>query len=176
MNGGKRVHDHAALLALCAEVLPEDPSLVEEVRLAIQQPAVYWATIQPRQRLQLSSESPPPELPWLALLNGLLARGHLDLLDWRASLEEMMAAVDGLLRSRPPDPRRWAWVDEATWAQATTDQFLAVVGDYLLAQSLVLTFFPLDADMYPLAVIEQERLPALQRLAALTGYGDIEPF
>jgi hypothetical protein len=169
-------YDNAQLVLLCTTLLPSDPSLTAEVRLAIDQPAVYLATIQPQRRLQRTDADPPPDLPWTALLNGLLAREQLELLDWRADLPEVMAAIDTLLHDQPADAQRWTWVDQASWAQASTADFLDAVGQHLRAEQLVLACFPLDADMYPVAVIDAGLLPIVRKQAAQAGYGDVESF
>ncbi len=169
-------YDNDELLALCHALLPDDRSLSEVVRLAVEQPAVYWATVQPHQQLQHTEQDgdPPTDVPWLALLNGLLERDQLALLDWRARPDEVIEQMDRLLRDRPPETERWSWMDDVEWDQASTEEFLEAIRRQLQKHHALLVYFPLDSDMYAVAVIDEDRFPALQQHAELTGYGSLE--
>jgi hypothetical protein len=89
-----------ALIQLCRALLPEDASLAEEVALASSDAAAYYARFQ--QQLMEDrgidpEDIPFPDLPWLALLDGLRYRQHLDEFDWRARAADVMMGVDTLL-------------------------------------------------------------------------------
>lgn len=45
-----------------------------------------------------------------------------------------------------------------------------------IVQFMLETYFPLDADSYPVAIIAATGFPAMRRQAHLTGYGDLESF
>jgi hypothetical protein len=68
--------DHNRLLPLAELLLPDDATLKQEVDLAIKQPAHYVSRFQERLRRRGIGEA-VPALPWLALIDGLQARGRV---------------------------------------------------------------------------------------------------
>jgi hypothetical protein len=78
--------DGGNVIELAGYLMAEDPSLAGEVRLAVASPDAYLGKFQER----LSGrgiEKPIPDLPWIALVNGLEDRGRLHELDWKEAPE-----------------------------------------------------------------------------------------
>lgn len=166
------------LLILCDLLLPDDPSLREDVRLAIEEPDTYCARFQQR-RLEggifLGDSYDPtwPDLPWFGVLDGLMARGRLVELDWKAAPEEVMEAIDYLRRDQSLTPDRWAWVDVERWHNTYTDSFLRAIGAWLLRHGDVLACFALGSDSYPLTILAEPSFREIQQVAVRTGYGGV---
>jgi hypothetical protein len=155
-----------------------DPSLSEEVTLALRDPHTYYARFQEwllDGRGIEEQDVASGVQPWRALLDGLLFRQHLEQFDWRAAPELVMEGIDWLLRNQAAQPLRWDWVDIEHWRHMHTSDFLQAVGDRLLSQGSMLAQFYEDSDTYPVTIIDPDRLPKLQRLARLSGSGDIQP-
>ncbi|SIT01148.1 hypothetical protein SAMN05421766_1075 [Zobellia uliginosa] len=77
------------------ELITKDTSLAVEIQLAENQPLDYLnqfdGTLQER-----GIDRPIPELPWLALVDGLARRNLLVELDWKEDPEELIAVCQRL--------------------------------------------------------------------------------
>jgi hypothetical protein len=167
-----------ALIRLCFALLPTDPSLADEVTLAARDPHTYYARFQDwllDGRGVEEQDIIPAVQPWTALLDGLLFRHHLEQFDWREVPQLVMEGINGLLQNQAAPLLPWNWVDIEHWRCVHTSDFLKAVGDRLLAQNRMLAQFYEDSDTYPVRIIDPEQLPELQRIARLSGYGDIQP-
>ena len=169
-------HNNDKLVALCHALLPDDPTLAEEVSLAIEQPDTYYARFGERLEEGRRITESTPMLPWIALLDGLMERGHLVELDWRMEASSVMHSLDQVLPGQMRMADRWAWVDVAAWDNhATTEDFLKAIGARLLARGFVLACFALGTDSYPLTIIAQERFARIKALAEDADYGGVVP-
>jgi hypothetical protein len=164
-------------VALCHFLLPQDPSLATEVSVAITRPDAYLSQFGGR-LAERGTFEPIPTLPWIALLDGLIARGRLVEVDWRDGPENVMHYIGRLLP--PPLLRddRWTWVDTTIWEEAVTEDFVKAIGARLGEQGVVLgcfqcAWFPSDA--YALMVVDDERFPTARRLAQEFGESDLVP-
>jgi hypothetical protein len=158
------------LYALAAHLLPEDASLVAEVRQAATDAEGYLR----RFADQLEGrgvDEPIPELPWLALVDGLSARGRLEEIDWKEDADSIMEAIDGLLGKAAP---RWEAFEEDA-ENVPTYEFLQRAGDLLLRSGTALAFLDIASDCYPLIVLPDDRLEAARQLAQEAGYGEVVP-
>jgi hypothetical protein len=164
--------------------MPEDPSLRDEVLLAVTEPDSYrtqfhWRLIDRGIDEEYETDEgafDPTEsdavldLPWIALIDGLMERGRLVELDWKEAPDEVMTAIDHLLAGQPAEPERWTWVDLAHWEQADTESFLLAIAERLREQGRILACFSLSSDSYPLTIIDAPRFAELHQLAERTGY------
>jgi hypothetical protein len=92
-------------------------------------------------------------------------------IDWRATLEEVMEAIDRLLRDHPADPQRRTWVDRTQWDASTLDAFLDVAGERLHQHKLVLVYCAALTNSYPLALVGDQDYPVVEALVARAGFG-----
>jgi hypothetical protein len=167
-----------ALVQLCHVLVPDDPSLADEVALASHDAQAYYVRFEARLQDDRGFEPddvPFPELPWIAMLDGLRDRQRLAEVDWRADAGSVMDDVDRLIGDRRSVAQRWTWVDAEHWNQLLTGEFLQAVGDQLLRTGRMLAQFSEDSDSYPITVIDPDQLAELQRLARHSGYGDVQP-
>lgn len=162
--------DDAKLYELVETLAPDDPTLLEEVRLAVDDPAGYVRRF--RERLTLRGISKPePGLPWIALVDGLAERGRLVEFDWR---EDPGAIMDGLDDVLGEDSLDWDSIITEDEKELPCDDFLHLVGRRLRDRRLALVCIDIQADCYPVLAVPIERLEKVQRLALATGYGRIE--
>lgn len=173
-----RAYRPDVLVRLCRTLLPDDPSLAEELALASRDPSAYYSRF--RQRLQNErgiepNQSDFPDLPWVAMLDGLRYREHLAEIDWRAPAELVMEEVDKLLHDPGTAALRWDWVDAEYADSISIAELLHAIGRRLFTQSQMFAQVYEVSDTLPTMIINPDRLPELQRLARLSGYGDIQP-
>jgi hypothetical protein len=113
-----------------------------------------------------------PELPWIALVDGLGARGHLAEIDWKEDPDEIRDALDELLAD---DSFDWEWSEEEEVDEAPTEEFLQRVGDRLHPKGIALAYIDIASDCYPLVLLDRKNVKAAQKLAQQSGYGQIIP-
>lgn len=163
-----------ALLLLAEKLLSGDPTLKQEIDLAINQPADYVSRFQERLRRRGLKEA-VPSLPWIALVDGLQTRGRVAEIDWDEAPDDVVKCVDRLLVNLPADPKRWTWVEMDVWEESPTVDFLKAIGERLAAQGWVLFFFDMQSDNYPLMLLHTDQFESAQQLAAQAGYGIMRP-
>ena len=83
-----------------AELLTNDTSLVTEIQLAENQPLNYLSQFT-HVLEERGIDSPVPELPWLAMVDGLARRDLLVELDWKEDPEELITTALKLLEGHP---------------------------------------------------------------------------
>jgi hypothetical protein len=159
-----------AIVELARQLLAADPSLAEEVRLALVSPDEYVRRFQ-QQLSRRGIENPRSDLPWIALVNGLEARGRLHELDWKEAPEDVAWKIDQLLPDRPVQPDRWAWLAE--WEDKLPHELLPAIAARLAEEGLAVLTIDIDSDSYPLLVLPVGQVEECQRLAQVAGYGTI---
>ncbi len=163
--------DNTKLYELVEELAPNDPSLLDEVRLAVEDPADYYVR-QCRERFALRGISKSePELPWIALVDGLAERGCLVEFDWR---EDSAAVLDGLDDILGEDALDWDSILTEDDEELSCGELLQRVARHLRARGLALVCLGIQSDCYPVVAVPSERLERVQRLAVESGYGKIE--
>lgn len=164
-------------VSLCHALLPHDSSLAAEVRLAITQPISYVSEFQDRLADRGIFEA-IPVLPWIAFLDGLVAREQLAQVDWRDDTTMVLHKLDRVLPPQLLKPNRWVWVHQATWDKTTTLDFLMAIGaklseqDFVLADCQSATF---ASDSYAVMVIHKARFTVAQQLMREFGQSDMIP-
>jgi len=115
-----------------------------------------------------------PDLPWIALADGLRARGWTREIDWKTAIEDILWTLDELAPPQPPNPDRWEGLtDEEAEDDRVPEETLPLAGRRLLAEGLALATNDIDSDGYLLIVLPADRLEEAQRLAKRAGYGTI---
>jgi hypothetical protein len=157
------------LLAL-ARLLHDDAQYHAGVRLAATDPQAYVTQFAD----DLSSrgiEEPQPNLPWIALTDGLSQRDALVQLDWKFEPADLYDALDTLLGSRRHqiDLAGLPGYDESTAG-------LQAVGDRLLDHGLALVTIDNNVveDAFPVAILDADKVAEAQRLADAVGLGSIQ--
>jgi hypothetical protein len=164
-------HDNQKLSALAELLCPGDSTLLDEVDLAARQPQQYLARFAERLSYR-GIDAVSPELPWIALVDGLDARGRLAEVDWKEDSDSIRDALDDLLGA---DPFDWGWSEAEEVNEAPTEEFLCRVGDRLHATGIALAFLDIASDCYPLITLDCKELQAAQQLARQSGYGRLVP-
>lgn len=158
----------AVLLAL-AQLLLDDAEYLDDVRLAVTAPEEYAATHADELKLR-GVDGIPPNLPWLALTNGLRQRDALVPLADKFEPDDLAYALDTLLsnRSEKVDLAGLPGYDHSAAA-------LQAVGDRLAAADLALVTIGNHeaAATFPVAILPAARVAEAQRLAATLGLGSI---
>jgi hypothetical protein len=162
--------DSGEIVELARQLMATDPSLAEEVRLALVSPDEYVRRFQePLHRRGI--EDPRSDLPWIALVNGLAARGRLHELDWKEASEDIAWKIDQLLPDRSTRPDRWAWL--AQWEDKLPHEVLPAIAARLAEEGFAVLTIDIDSDSYPLTVLPVGQVAECQRLAQVAGYGTI---
>jgi hypothetical protein len=160
------------LLLLANLLLPEDEKLIEELNLAINNPVGYITKFQ-EQLSYRGIDEPFPELPWIALVDGLTMQNRLVEIDWNTELEDITWNIDQLLQAESDEPNRWTWAETRIWEEKPTEEFLKAAADMFNKRGLALVYLDINSDSYPLLLIKVEQLAQSQKLAEEAGYGKI---
>jgi hypothetical protein len=164
--------DNTKLYELVEKLAPNDLSLLDEVRLAVDDPADYVRRF--RERLALRGISKPePGLPWIALVDGLAERSRVVEFDWK---EDPGAIMDGLDDILGEDSLDWDSIITEDEEELPCEEFLQLVGRRLRERGLALVCIDIQSDCYPVLAVPIERLGRVQQLSAESGYGKIEDF
>ncbi len=157
-----------------SRLISKDTTLISEVQLAENQPLNYLSQFSERLR-ERGIDSTVPELPWLALVDGLARRGQLVELDWKDNPEELIAAAMDLLKGHPD------FEDLASKLTTTTpfidediEEFLPQLNQKLLLFDVQLIWLDIDSDSYPITVLPTKTLEEAKRFAHESGYGNLK--
>jgi hypothetical protein len=163
--------DGGEIIELAGLLMPADPSLVEEVRLAIVSADEYVGRFQERLR-DRGIKEPRSDLQWIALVDGLENRGRLRELGKKEAAEDIAWKIDNdLLPDRPVQPDRWAFLaEELDLWEAVPWQSLPVIAAHLVKEGLAVVTLDMDSDSYPMMVLPADQVGECQRLAELAGY------
>jgi len=167
----------AKLYELAKELAPGDPSLVEQLRLAVEQPSEYFTRFRKRLAQHGIKEWVPEsgamrKLAWIALVEGLAERDLLLNLYWSEHAGTVVEELNQFLGDNAVD-----W--EAVWPEGEDEytlhceEVLELAGKYLRKNGLALVVIDTDSDYYPVLAVPLKRLKRIQRLARESGYGMI---
>ncbi|MDO6819034.1 DUF6630 family protein [Zobellia sp. 1_MG-2023] len=157
-----------------AELLTEDTSLISEVQLAENQPLNYLSqfanVLQER-----GIDKPVPELPWLAMVDGLARRDLLIELDWKDDPEELVSTALQLLRGHTDyDSISKQLLIIEPFIDEDVEEFIPQLNRKLESSKVQLIWLDIDSDSYPLTTISLADLTVAKQLAIEAGYGKIK--
>jgi hypothetical protein len=156
-----------ALIAIAALLAPDEPDVADQVAHASHDPNGYLQAYADRLD-ERGIDEPIPNLAWIALIDALTDRGLLAEMDWKESAEEIIAQLRGL-RSSPPQPEAWAWMDHTDTDRPTHD-FLELAGNTLRSAGTALAVLDIQSDCYPLVLLPADRANELIDLATTAGF------
>lgn len=164
-----------ALLALTALLAPEDAPAMARVALALEDPAAYVKAFRGELK-ERGLKGPVDDLPWIALVDALLASKRLVELDWEAAPEEL---VFGLSKLRTA-PRAKAWQralrDDPEREERLAWELLELFGRALKPEGVVPCQLDMDSDAYPVLLLPPAQVPRAKALAKKAGFGDFDAF
>ncbi|MBT9188733.1 DUF6630 family protein [Zobellia russellii] len=157
-----------------AELLTEDTSLISEVQLAENQPLNYLSqftnVLQER-----GIDKPVPELPWLAMVDGLARRDLLIELDWKDDPEELVSTALQLFKGHTDyDSISKQLLKIEPFIDEDIEEFIPQLNRKLESSKVQLIWLDIDSDSYPLTTISLADLTAAKQLAIKAGYGTIK--
>jgi hypothetical protein len=156
-----------SLRELCQLLLPDDEGLKAEVRQAYESPEAYLDRF--RERLEERGiREPIADLSWIALVDGLAARGRLAEVDWREEPGDVVWNLERI--ATPPDPSRWDWAAEEALAELATEEFLRCAGERLSQHGLALASLDIRSDNYPLVLVDLALIERARGLASSAGH------
>jgi hypothetical protein len=164
--------DGGDIITLAGQLMADDPSLAEEVRLAVASPAAYLDRFKDRLSDRGITKT-VPDLPWIALVNGLEDRDRLHELDWKEAPEDVTWKIDKLLPEQLHASDRWAWTETPEWEEKLPHDLLPAIAARFAEQGLTVVTIDIDSDSYPMTLLPVGQVAECQRLAELAGYGTI---
>jgi len=166
--------DSTKLYELAKELAPEEPSLVEEVRMAVEDPNTYVERFHERLG-ERGIHKPGPELPWIALVDGLVERGlAVEFMkgdDARYVMSQLETLFGYMTLGCYDVLGDWDISEEQE--EMPCEEFLPLVARQLQRSGLALVYLDMQSDRYPVLVVPLDRLERIQRLARESGYGKI---
>ncbi|SEN70916.1 DUF6630 family protein [Lihuaxuella thermophila] len=169
------------LIELTRCLLPEDPSLVEEVRFSIQNPRVYLQYYKQKRSDWKEFRRPTNHLPWLALINGLHDRNLIfefsdfDICDDLPTPKEPRHPIRAKRRAWVIKEGRWsaeyAWEQEKHPSTALKELFIEVAAVYLDKLGYVLCELVPSYHLFTLTIMEKETADQCKELARESGFG-----
>jgi hypothetical protein len=162
-------YDNDVLLALVRLLAPEDATLVEEVRLAMNDPETYISTFY--DRLDVYGISKPIDsLPWIALTDGLPVRSLLSNIDWKERCDVVIDEINTLINR---NNQSCSLEKGMSLDDMVSDELLKSLGSRLVACGLALISLDLDSDNYPVSVVTHDKVSDVQDLVRRSGYGNM---
>lgn len=158
-----------ALLLLCELLLPHDQSFVKDVSFSITNASLYLKNFS----VNRGVHDPIPELPWIALVEGLIDREYVIEIDWATAAEDVADGIASLLSKHSYELHTWTLKIVEEWKDADTDIFLQVIGRRLEEHNLILAYIDIHSDSYPLIIVKRAHITKIQTLAQKAGYGKI---
>jgi hypothetical protein len=162
-----------ALLAIARLLAPSARALPGAVTQAATQPAAYHRVRAARLE-DRGIEAPRPDLPWIALVDGLIAARACSEIDWKTDAENVAWAI-GKLRGVPRGA--FAWMkrepdldDRSTW------ELLEMSGRHLRERGLQLAMLAISSDSYCLVVVPVRHAKKLVALARAARFGGADLF
>lgn len=149
---------------LCAHLCPNDASLAHDVELARANPQAYFERFE-QTLYERGIEEAAAVRPWLALVDGLMARGWLCELDWKLEAAELAGQLERLAASKASQVQLGA----LRQSPAVGEALLEVAGHELAAHELGLLVFDIDSDSYPMMPVPNGRLACTLELMARLG-------
>ncbi len=163
------------LLALARQLVPDDETCLEDVRLAVEDPKGYVARF--RSRLEERTiKGPEPDMPWIALVDALEARHLLVEVDCREAAEEIVDLIEPLVERYGLEPDHWDWIDEDDWTEADAASFLQEANRRFASHGVVLGYIDISSESCPLIALRPDQFARAQELARGAGYGRIVRF
>lgn len=137
-------------LALAGLLSSGDALVTDAVRAAIEQPASYvQAHAETTERFASAEEAAAdPVLPWLALVDALLARQLAVELDWSTEHEEVLASLERLGNFRGVSDLSRRTLQSLQREDAATIGWLRDIAEVVEADKLVVAAMDIDSDSY----------------------------
>jgi Family of unknown function (DUF6630) len=155
------------LLALARLLDPTDKgSLQTDLKLAVERPAVYLEKhAETRERMiGLGDSAANGSLPWLALGDGLIARGYAVELDHRDGGTEVKHALEQMKSMHA------TWLKTLPVDDMTTIDSLRAIATRAAADHLVVAVMDIESDSYIVLILSKEDYAKATELAAKLGY------
>lgn len=168
-------YDDEAVIALARHLLPDDPSLITEISATLPTPSEHAPTVEDlldHSDIDKSGDG----LPWIALVDGLAARGRLFEIDGKAVPEDVIWCIKKLLQQHVPDEQALHWLETIPWPDEMPHKLLPVIGRELRKHDLALIALDMGSDSYPLMIIKIQKVSVSQQIAQQAGYDTIENY
>jgi hypothetical protein len=159
---------HDALLELCRCLLPEDPTLEQEVQLSINQPDAFLSQIKRTLRDWVDDELIEVAIPWYTLIHGLYQRGLVFEFSARHTAETMDFAANQLFSELQQDSLCAASPDTMHFV----DTFLSLTSEYLLRSKYTLAEIRLPSGITALTIVPHSTADQCAALIERSGYGE----
>ena len=157
------------LLSLSKLLAPgDDGSLQQALTLAVNEPAAYLRT-HPETAERGFVEADTPSLPWLALVDGLLARGHAMEVDHRTDMEEVQWNLSKVKNYSRFSPKTRAWMESVSKMEGG-GECLRALAPHAAADGLVIAVMDIDSDSYVTLILGRDDYAKATALAAKAGY------
>ena len=162
-----------ALLAIARLLAPSARRIPGAVTQAATQPAAYHRAHAAR-LAERNIDVPGPSLPWIALVDGLIAAKACHEIDWKTDAENVAWAI-GTVRGVPRGA--FAWMKQETdLDDRSTWELLEMSGQRLREGGLQLAQLDISSDSHCLVVVAVADAPKLVALAKTARFGDVDLF
>lgn len=158
-----------ALLQLSKQLSNDSDVVVQSVKLSIDSPSKYFVDHM-EQLKERDIDKSSKELPWIALVDGLIENGLAFEIDWQEDSQAICEVIDNLLDMKGFSPLEWHCFEEGDYEECTTEEFLNEVSIKLRQHSISLAFLDIDSDSYVLITVPDKEIEDLKRLSLEAGY------
>jgi hypothetical protein len=157
------------VLLLLGRVLdPDDASLHDALKLAVESPGKYF-----EKHPEMADRSVSPEsenLGWLALVDGLMFRKLATELDWRTSGEEATWSLSQLKTYARLSPKTRAWLPSLDGQSFETVDYLRQLAAHADGDAVIVAVMDIDSDSYVVLLLQKEQYKKASEAAAKLGY------
>jgi hypothetical protein len=150
----------------------DDGSLRDDLILAAERPADYLAK-HPEMRERMMNNADPAangSLPWLALVDGLMARGYATELDYKTTGTDAAASLEHLKGHTRFSRKTRDWLKTLGPEGMTTASCLRRVAAHAAFDGVVVAVMDIDSDSYIVLILGKDDYKKATRFAEQLGY------
>jgi len=157
------------VLLLLGRILdPDDGSLRDALKLAVESPAAYLER-HPETRERSASPS-NKSLAWLALVDGLIARHEATELDWRTTGEDGSWSLSQLKTYSRLSPETRAWLPTLDKESFATVDYLRKLATHADGDGVIVAVMDIESDSYVVLLLQKDQYKQASEAAAKLGY------
>lgn len=159
-------------LELAVLLAPADATIERDVRTAIEQPASYLQAHEVTSGRLGSSKQPAGDrhLPWLALVDELIARHCAVELDWRVDKDDLLWSLEQLQGYPQLSATTRASIAELRNDDALTVNWLRAVAGQTAHDGMIIAVMDIDSDSYVTLLLKHDDYHRAAQLARRLGF------
>ena len=157
------------VLLLLGRILdPDDASLSDSLKLAVQSPKAYLE--KHPEMAERSVSASDKNLGWLALVDGLIAGKRATELDWRTTGEEATWSLSQLETYGRLSAKTREWLPSLDKQSFETVDYLRQLAAHAEGDGIIIAVMDIDSDSYVVLLLQKDQYKKASEAATKLGY------